>query len=317
MNLLSDEGWDELSASFQPWLIQNPGAREEQKVVHGVPTRKAGATVGKGCYISPSARVLTQRLKLGDDSWIAGGAILRGNVEIGRYCSVNPYAHIAGNVKIGDSCRIAGLASIYGFNHGTDRTDIPVKDQKVTSRGVILREDVWVGAHAVIVDGVEIGPHCVIAAGSVVTKSFPAYTVIGGNPAEILRERKAPAPPKATTDSRDVCRLLFSEDPYASFHSDLAPDLQGWDSQNPILRKTIAEIRPRLIVEVGTWKGASAIHMGAICRELQLDAEIVCVDTWLGNWQHWARTSGIGSRVDLKTEKRFSPLCTNSSLPMF
>ena len=86
-------------------------------------------------------------------------------------------------VTIGRGCRIASLASIYGFNHGTERSDVPIMYQPATSKGVVLQDDVWVGANAVILDGVEIGAHCVVAAGAVVTQSFPAYKVIGGNPA--------------------------------------------------------------------------------------------------------------------------------------
>ena len=67
-------------------------------------------------------------------------------------------------------------------------------------------------------------------------------------------------------------------------------------------------MKPSLIVEVGTWKGASAIHMAKICCRLRLDAEIVCVDTWLGNWQHWARTNGVGSRDDLRLKNGFPSL---------
>jgi acetyltransferase-like isoleucine patch superfamily enzyme len=303
MDNLSETGFDQASASYQPWLQKSPEELARQTLVHAVLTKKAGAAIGKDCYVSPAAKVFTQRLTLGDRSWIAGGAIVRGYVEIGSDCSINPYAHVAGNVKIGDACRIASLASIYGFNHGTDRIDIPIKDQDLVSRGVKLHEDIWVGANAVILDGVEIGAHCVVAAGSVVTSSFPPYQIIGGNPARILRDRRdgthcEPAWPR-------VRSLLFSEDPYAGFDIALPRDIQGWDSENPLFGKVIADVKPKLIVEIGTWKGASAIHMAKICRELQLDVEIICIDTWLGNWQHWARTSGIGSRIDLRLKNGF------------
>ena len=64
---------------------------------------------------------------------------------------------------------------------------------------------------------------------------------------------------------------------------DLAPEPQGWDSQIHML--TIAEIRPRLIVEVGTWKGGVSFTWGQFAVNFSSGcAEIVCVDTWLGNW---------------------------------
>lgn len=58
-------------------------------------------------------------------------------------------------------------------------------------------------------------------------------------------------------------------------------DMQGWNSEHPIFKQLIDEIQPRRIVEVGTWKGASAIHMASLC-----EAEIFCVDTWLGGIDH-------------------------------
>lgn len=73
-------------------------------------------------------------------------------------------------------------------------------------------------------------------------------------------------------------------------------DLQGWGSDAPIFRQLIEQVRPHLIIEVGSWKGASAIHMARICDELDLDTRIVCVDTWLGAYEF----IGAGGERDLK-----------------
>ncbi|WP_458094687.1 class I SAM-dependent methyltransferase [Roseomonas sp. WA12] len=105
-----------------------------------------------------------------------------------------------------------------------------------------------------------------------------------------------------------VRRLLHDVDPYAELQHSYPQDMQGWGSKDPIFRRTITAQRPKLIVEVGTWKGASAIHMAGICQEIGLQAEIVCVDTWLGNWQHWKRTEGTGSRADLRMRNGFPTL---------
>ncbi|MEJ0017019.1 MAG: CmcI family methyltransferase [Acetobacteraceae bacterium] len=305
MDISTTAGFEDVAASFEPWLQRRPADIEQQKAVHAVLREKAGAVIGAGCYVSPEARVMTDRLHLGNRSWIAAGAIVRGSVHLGSDCSVNPYAHIAGRVRIGNFCRIASLASIYGFNHGTDQIDVPIGAQQVTSKGIVLGDDVWVGANVVIVDGVEIGSHCVIAGGAVVTKSFPPYQIIGGNPARVIRDRRPPAPATVTGEVRG---LLFSEDPYADYAPTLPRDLQGWDSENSVFKSIISEVKPKLIVEVGTWKGASAIHMAKLCRQLGLSTEIVCVDTWLGNWQHWARKDGVGSRVDLRLKNGFPGL---------
>jgi hypothetical protein len=81
---------------------------------------------------------------------------------------------------------------------------------------------------------------------------------------------------------------LFTTDPYEGFRAqDYPVDMQGWGSTHPFFRKVLQAVRPTLIIEVGTWKGGSAIHMGGITRDLGLDTEIVCVDTWLGSQEHF------------------------------
>lgn len=78
------------------------------------------------------------------------------------------------------------------------------------------------------------------------------------------------------------------QDPYAGFHAGrLAPDHQGWHSDHPFLRDVVAETRPRVVVEVGVWKGGSTIAMAEAMRELDLDAAVIAVDTWLGSWEHY------------------------------
>lgn len=99
-----------------------------------------------------------------------------------------------------------------------------------------------------------------------------------------------------------VRKLIYgANSPYENFRSDPDKvDLQGWGSDHPIFAREIKSRSPSLILEVGTWKGRSACHMARIARDLGLKTEIVCIDTWLGNWQHWSRRSGVGSIDDLK-----------------
>ncbi len=60
---------------------------------------------------------------------------------------------------------------------------------KVIRKKIVLKDDVWIGVGATILSGINLGQGCVIAAGSVVTKSFPAYSIIGGNPAKLIKMR--------------------------------------------------------------------------------------------------------------------------------
>lgn len=64
---------------------------------------------------------------------------------------------------------------------------------------------------------------------------------------------------------------------------DLPVDLQGWHSTLPFFAEVIAEVQPKLIIEVGTWKGASILHMAGLAPE----ADLIAVDTWTGSFEHW------------------------------
>lgn len=88
----------------------------------------------------------------------------------------------------------------------------------------------------------------------------------------------------------NVRSLIHRTDPYAGFSVEgREPDTQGWGSNHQIFEVAIKKKKPRLIVEVGTWKGGSALHMAGLCKGLGLDTEIVCVDTWLGSSNIYTR----------------------------
>jgi hypothetical protein len=80
---------------------------------------------------------------------------------------------------------------------------------------------------------------------------------------------------------------LHEKSPYEGFdHSKIKLDLQGWGSEDQVFEALIKAVKPKVIVEVGSWKGASAIHMAKLCTELGLPTKIICVDTWLGSAEH-------------------------------
>ena len=84
-------------------------------------------------------------------------------------------------------------------------------------------------------------------------------------------------------------RLLIDND-YSQFNlKDHPDDVQGWLSDDPVLRDLVKLIRPSVIVEVGTWKGRSAINFANYTKELNINCGIVCVDTWLGSPEHYLR----------------------------
>jgi hypothetical protein len=83
---------------------------------------------------------------------------------------------------------------------------------------------------------------------------------------------------------------LYDHSPYAGFDLSRAePDLQGWGSDHPILRRLVHDLKPPLIIEVGSWKGRSAVNMARYGLEVGLDLELLCVDSWLGSPEHWLK----------------------------
>ncbi len=154
----------------------------------------ANAQLGAGVYIASHAEIHTERLLMGAHSWIAGYALVRGHVEMGDHVSVNAYACISGKVRIGNAVRIASHVSIVGFNHGFDDLETPIYRQPLTSLGIHIQDDVWIGANAVVLDGVTIGTGAIIAAGAVIAKDVPAYSIVGGVPARVVRMRKQTKP---------------------------------------------------------------------------------------------------------------------------
>jgi hypothetical protein len=78
---------------------------------------------------------------------------------------------------------------------------------------------------------------------------------------------------------------------------DLLPeDLSGWNGDNKIFGQLIEEIKPKVIIEVGTWKGLSAINMGKHVRKNNLNTTIYCVDTWLGAIEFWDKLNNTKER---------------------
>jgi acetyltransferase-like isoleucine patch superfamily enzyme len=94
-----------------------------------------------------------------------------------------------GGLKIGNDVRIATHVVITPAGHVFDKKDIPIRLQGVEMKGIVIEDDVWIGANATILDGVIIGRGCVIGAGSVVTKSLPEYSVAVGVPARVIYKR--------------------------------------------------------------------------------------------------------------------------------
>jgi hypothetical protein len=83
---------------------------------------------------------------------------------------------------------------------------------------------------------------------------------------------------------------LYPDDPYEAFPlEDWDVDLQGWGSDHQVFGLVMEAVRPSIVIEVGSWKGRSAVNIAALAKKLGLTPEIVCVDTWLGAPEHWLK----------------------------
>lgn len=114
------------------------------------------------------------------------GLSIGNNVGIAQNC----FIQVRGKVVIGNDVIFGPGVSIFSENHKFDDPDLPVSVQGEIRKGVKVGDGVWIGARSVILDGVQIGQNSIIAAGSIVNKDVPAYTIVGGVPAKIIRARK-------------------------------------------------------------------------------------------------------------------------------
>lgn len=142
---------------------------------------KNGIWFGDNVSIGAFSRIIisTSLNNLGDS------IVIGNNVGIGEFA----YLGGAGGLEIGDDCIAGQYLSCHPENHICDQKDILIRHQGVTRKGIKIGKNCWIGSKVTILDGVEIGDGCVIAAGSVVTTSFPKDCIIGGVPSKLLKAR--------------------------------------------------------------------------------------------------------------------------------
>lgn len=148
---------------------------------------------GKGSVIYRSVRkdiTLFHPFILGDYSVIEDFSCINnavGGIIIGTHTRIGLHNTIIGPVHIGNQVNIAQGVVVSGLNHNYENTAYSIIEQGVSTSLIIIEDDVWIGANAVITAGIKIGKHCVIGAGSIVTKDIPECSVVAGNPATIIK----------------------------------------------------------------------------------------------------------------------------------
>ena len=116
---------------------------------------------------------------------------LNGNIHIGSNTTINEFSIIQsneGSIKIGHNVRIAPFVKIFAENHIFSDNSKAICEQGLSSKGIIIGNNVWIGTGSIILDGVTIGDNVVVGAGSVVTKSIEHNKLVAGNPAKIIKE---------------------------------------------------------------------------------------------------------------------------------
>lgn len=149
---------------------------------------------GKGSIIRRKARldiIPSKKITLGKKSVIEDYTIINngmGDIFIGDYTHVTSRVKLVGPVTLGNYVTIGSGAQITGLTHNYLDVTRPIAKQGVTPNRTVVEDDVWIGSNSCINQGITIGTHSIIASGSVVTKNVPPYSVVGGNPARILRQ---------------------------------------------------------------------------------------------------------------------------------
>jgi acetyltransferase-like isoleucine patch superfamily enzyme len=188
--------WD-----FFPWRFRRDATEAERAAQQQLHQRLAadGAELADDCFIAPSAAIEVGQLAVGERAYIAAHAYVSGQVSLGADSTMNPFTVVRGAVRIGRAVRIGAHTSLLGFNHSFAELDRDMFRQPHTSEGIVIEDDVWIGSQVTILDGVKVGAHSIIGAGSVVTKDVAAWSIVAGNPARLIRDRRSASRAAAST----------------------------------------------------------------------------------------------------------------------
>ena len=166
------------------------------------PEPHAALWVHPTAYVSADARLHASsrgtRIWIGAHSQIYDFVVIRavggdGDIVIGEHCYINPGATLysGSGIRMGNYVLIGPGCVIAPANHAFERTDIPIRHQgfQPSRGGVVIDDDVWVGANCTLLDGARIGRGAVVAAGAVVNGPVEPFAIMGGIPARKIGER--------------------------------------------------------------------------------------------------------------------------------
>ncbi|MES2332701.1 MAG: acyltransferase [Bacteroidota bacterium] len=178
------------------WMLVPAGEARPRLWVKGL-VNPFVHTRGKGSCIRWRTRVDVlpfNKFRLGDDSTIEDFSTINngvGDVLIGDRSLIGMGNVIIGPVTIGNDVILAQNVVASGLNHGYEDIQLPISKQNINTSAIVIEDECWIGANVVIVAGVTIGKHSVVAAGAIVTKDIPPYSVAVGNPARVIKQYDA------------------------------------------------------------------------------------------------------------------------------
>lgn len=179
------------------WYIINRITRILGKIKAQLFNLKPNVSIGKGTTVEPRVVIRTLAggsIKIGTNCWISEGAQIitwGGDIIIGDNCSINPGVIIygQGGTIIGNGVRIAAHTVIIPSNHIYADPGKYIYTQGLSKQGIMIEDDVWLGAGVKVLDGVLIAKGCVIGANAVVTKNTNPFGVYVGVPARRIKNR--------------------------------------------------------------------------------------------------------------------------------
>ena len=148
--------------------------------LHALP---AGITIGEGSFIMHHSMLHVFNFR----------DLPQAGIEIGKNCFIGEFNVIRGQggVKIGNDVYTGPMVKIVAVNHVFSDAHRPIREQGITAQGIVIEDDVWIGAGVTVVDGVTIGRGSIIGAGAVVTTDIPPYSIAIGIPAKPVKDRRA------------------------------------------------------------------------------------------------------------------------------
>ncbi|SCC72948.1 acyltransferase [Acinetobacter albensis] len=186
--------------NYMPWLYWSLKAKNRawaetwQKEYQTYLMQMETIEIGENCFISPLAHIFAEpgrKISIGDHTFIAADCTLHGPLDIGNEVAINHHCILDGGrvgIKLHDQVRMAAYCHLYAFDHGM-ALEQPIYQQPVRSKGIEIGQDVWLGSHVGVKDGVKIGAKAVVGMNSMVTKHVDEAAIVVGNPAQFIRYR--------------------------------------------------------------------------------------------------------------------------------